>query len=62
MQIKSEKETSISFDMLKKAIADIGENVPDSEIQEMIKEADRDGDGKINWDEFFRVMFKAQSL
>ena len=30
----------------------------DDEIQEMIDEADRDNDGKINAEEFFRVMKK----
>jgi Ca2+-binding EF-hand superfamily protein len=30
----------------------------DDEIQEMIDEADRDNDGKINGDEFLRVMRK----
>ena len=30
----------------------------DEELQEMIDEADRDGDGMINEDEFFRVMKK----
>ena len=35
-----------------------GENLTDEELQEMIDEADRDGDGMINEDEFFRVMKK----
>ena len=36
----------------------LGENMTDEELQEMIDEADRDGDGMINEDEFFRVMKK----
>ena len=31
----------------------------DEELQEMIDEADRDGDGEINEDEFLRIMKKA---
>ena len=40
------------------AIADeLGENLTDEELQEMIREADvLDYDGKISRDEFFRVM------
>jgi centrin-1 len=30
----------------------------DEELQEMIEEADRDGDGEINEEEFLRVMKK----
>jgi centrin-1 len=30
----------------------------DEELQEMIDEADRDGDGEINEDEFLRIMKK----
>jgi len=30
----------------------------DEEIQEMIDEADRDGDGEISEEEFFRIMKK----
>jgi len=30
----------------------------DEELQEMIDEADRDGDGEINQDEFLRIMKK----
>ncbi|KAF1787188.1 EF-Hand 1, calcium-binding site [Phytophthora cactorum] len=33
-------------------------NMTDEELQEMIDEADRDGDGEINEDEFLRIMKK----
>mmetsp|Transcript_22207 Transcript_22207/g.88118 ORF Transcript_22207/g.88118 Transcript_22207/m.88118 type:complete len:186 (-) Transcript_22207:1042-1599(-) len=36
----------------------LGENMTDEELQEMIDEADRDGDGEINEDEFLRIMKK----
>jgi len=48
----------ITFRNLKKICNDLGENLTDDEIQEMIDEADRDQDGKINAEEFFRVMKK----
>merc|ERR1712196_193155 len=33
-----------------------GENIDDEELQDMINQADRDGDGEINIDEFYRIM------
>ena len=33
-----------------------GENLTDFQISEMIKEADRDGDGEIDFEEFVAVM------
>ncbi|EPQ07860.1 Centrin-2 [Myotis brandtii] len=37
---------TISFDNLKRVFNELGENITDEELQEMIDEADRDGDGK----------------
>ena len=37
---------------------ELGENLTDEEIQEMIDEADRDGDGEVNEEEFYRIMKK----
>ncbi|XP_043377645.1 centrin-2 isoform X3 [Chelonia mydas] len=36
----------------------LGENLTDEELQEMIDEADRDGDGEVNEQEFLRIMKK----
>eukprot|EP00668_Euglena_longa_P048026 GGOE01065073.1.p1 GENE.GGOE01065073.1~~GGOE01065073.1.p1 ORF type:complete len:179 (+),score=71.49 GGOE01065073.1:66-602(+) len=48
---------SISFDTLKAIADELGENLTDEELQEMIREADvLDYDGKVSRDEFFRVM------
>ncbi|OEH74326.1 centrin-1-like isoform x1 [Cyclospora cayetanensis] len=44
----------ITFKNLKRVAKEIGENISDEEIQEMIDEADRDGDGEINEEEFLR--------
>ena len=38
---------------------ELGENMTDEELQEMIDEADRDGDGEVNEEEFARIMRKA---
>jgi len=54
-----EDETGkISFRNLKRISQELGESLTDEELQEMIEEADRDGDGLINPDEFYRVMRK----
>merc|ERR1712179_518290 len=38
----------ISFKNLKRVAKQLGENMTDDELQEMVDEADRDGDGEIN--------------
>jgi len=48
----------ISFKNLKRVAKELGEKMSDEELQEMIDEADRDGDGEINQDEFLRIMKK----
>ncbi len=48
----------ISFKNLKRVCKELGENLTDEELQEMIDEADRDGDGEINQEEFLRIMKK----
>lgn len=42
----------ITFKHLKKVAKDLGENMTDEELQEMIEEADRDGDGAISEADF----------
>eukprot|EP00919_Chromeraceae_sp_WS-2016_P008029 GHVR01018967.1.p1 GENE.GHVR01018967.1~~GHVR01018967.1.p1 ORF type:complete len:127 (+),score=35.41 GHVR01018967.1:374-754(+) len=46
----------ISFRNLKRVTTELGENLTDDDLKEMIEEADRDGDGLINPDEFYRIM------
>ena len=48
----------ISFRNLKRVAMELGESITDEELQEMIDEADRDGDGEVSQDEFVRIMEK----
>ncbi|KAL4648861.1 centrin-2 [Arapaima gigas] len=48
----------ISFRNLKRVAKELGENLTDEELQEMIDEADRDGDGEVSQQEFLRIMKK----
>jgi len=48
----------ITFENLQQIAAELGEGLNDEEVQEMITEADLDGDGVVNQDEFFRIMKK----
>ena len=46
----------ISFRNLKRVARELGENMTDEELQEMINKADLDGDGEVNEEEFMRIM------
>jgi len=48
----------ISFKNLKRVAKELGETLTDEELQEMIDESDRDGDGEISQEEFLRIMKK----
>ncbi|NWR53372.1 CETN1 protein, partial [Regulus satrapa] len=48
----------ISFQNLKCVAKDLGENFTDEELQEMIDEADQDGDGEVSKQEFLSIMKK----
>ena len=48
----------ITFNNLKRVAAELGENLTDEELQEMIDEADRSGEGEVNQDDFLRIMKK----
>merc|ERR1712153_9545 len=43
----------ISFRNLARVAEELGETIDDEELQDMINQADRDGDGEINLDEFY---------
>mmetsp|Transcript_29296 Transcript_29296/g.32542 ORF Transcript_29296/g.32542 Transcript_29296/m.32542 type:complete len:151 (+) Transcript_29296:91-543(+) len=46
----------ISKAELKKVMEGLGENLSDQDISDMIDEADHDGDGEINYEEFVAMM------
>ena len=43
---------------VRRVAQELGENIDEEELQDMINQADRDGDGEINIDEFYRIMKK----
>merc|ERR1712166_1540199 len=54
-QFDFEHQGKISFENLKQVSRELGENMTDEEIMEMITAADIDKDGMINEEEFWRV-------
>lgn len=41
---------------LRNVMINLGEKLTDEEVEKMIKEADLDGDGQVNYEEFVRMM------
>ena len=48
----------ISAAELRHIMTNLGEKLTDEEVDEMIREADVDGDGQINYDEFVDMMMR----
>mmetsp|Transcript_17058 Transcript_17058/g.48983 ORF Transcript_17058/g.48983 Transcript_17058/m.48983 type:complete len:175 (-) Transcript_17058:20-544(-) len=48
----------VTFKNLKRVAMELGEDISDEELQEMIDEADRDGDGRVSQIDFERIMKK----
>ncbi|XP_077247692.1 calmodulin-like [Tasmannia lanceolata] len=46
----------ISANELRHVMINLGERLTDEEVQQMIREADLDGDGQVNYEEFVRMM------
>ncbi|KOO21679.1 calmodulin [Chrysochromulina tobinii] len=53
-----EKEGKISAAELRQVISNLGEKVDEDEIEDMMKEADRDGSGTIDYAEFVNVLMR----
>ncbi|VAH26209.1 unnamed protein product [Triticum turgidum subsp. durum] len=52
----------ISAAELRHVMTNLGEKLTDEEVDEMIREADVDGDGQINYEEFVKVMEQEKKL
>jgi len=48
----------ISFANIKRVAKELGENISDEELREMIAEADTQSTGEVNEEDFFRIMKK----
>ena len=48
----------IELKHLKRVAKELGENMSDDELNEMIVRADTDKDGKVSFDEFYAIMTK----
>ncbi|OWM71616.1 calmodulin-like protein 11 [Punica granatum] len=49
----------ISACELRNVMISLGEKLTDEEVEQMIREADLDGDGQVNYDDFFKLMMSA---
>lgn len=47
---------AISCLQLRHVMTNLGEKLTDEEVDEMIREADVDGDGQVNYEEFVKMM------
>jgi centrin-1 len=48
----------VTFNNLKRVAMELGEDISNEELQEMIDEASRDGSGRVSQDDFCRIMKK----
>jgi Ca2+-binding EF-hand superfamily protein len=53
-----DKTGKITFNNLKRVAKELGENMSDEDLMEMIDRADTDGDHAVNFEEFFAIMTK----
>lgn len=51
-----DKNNFIGAAEIRHVLINIGEQVTDEEVDEMIKMVDRDGDGQVSWDEFYSMV------
>merc|ERR1712093_565155 len=52
----------ITFKNMQRVAKELGETLSDADIQDVIDECDRDGDGGINESEFLRIMERQQVM
>jgi len=46
----------IGFRDLKRVVTELGEGISDEEMREMIEEADKDADGYVTFEDFYKIM------
>jgi centrin-1 len=51
-----DKTGFISIKNLKAIVKELGENIDEHELQEMIQKADQDQDGQVSEEEFYNIM------
>ncbi|CCF75287.1 Caltractin ICL1c [Babesia microti strain RI] len=51
-----DKTGSISFKNIKRVAKELGENISDQELRDMINKADSNGDGELSFDDFYNIM------
>jgi centrin-1 len=56
MLYDDERTGFISVKNLRRVANDLGENVPEEELEELIKRADTDGDGLVSEEEFYTIL------
>ncbi|KAJ0807672.1 putative EF-hand domain-containing protein [Helianthus annuus] len=54
--VSTDQNGLISASELHHVMTNLGEKLTDEEVDETIREADVDGDGQINYEEFVKVM------
>jgi len=52
----------INLEKLKKVALDLGENIPENELKDMINEADKDKKGAVNFEDFMDMMKRASFI
>lgn len=55
-----ENKGSISLANLQRVAKELGEKLSDEELTEMIEEADSNGDGLVNQEDFMKIMKKTK--
>jgi calmodulin len=53
-----DNNTFINSDELRRVMVNLGEKLTIEEVDEMIRDADKDGDGQINYTEFTAMMME----
>lgn len=52
------QSNELSVDALKIMVKQLGEDISEKELKDMVKKADLDGDGKVNFEDFYALMMQ----